>query len=135
MKKSKKIKNQRRTQPRKFNIESVNGIELAHTTITMDETLSDEHEKHIGKLSEIADRKYGSQGRGSFLIVSESHPNQAVYIPVPDLLECIRQLIPEALNRVRDVVNQYDPKEQFVVINVFNRKRIAITTELLRLTV
>ncbi|MGA7877351.1 MAG: hypothetical protein WCA08_16955 [Desulfoferrobacter sp.] len=132
MKKSKRVKEKKQTQPRKFIIESINGIEFAHVAIAPGEVLSDKHEKHVEKLSKIASRQYALEGRGGFLTVSEANPNEAFYLPTPELLECIRQLIPEGLNKVQDIVDQYDPQKQFLVINVFDRKRIAVTSELLR---
>jgi hypothetical protein len=132
MKKTKKEKNRKQIPVRKFNIETINGIEIAHASITKDEIISDENALHIEKLSDIATRRFHVDGRGSFLIVTESSPNQAVYLSTNDLLKCINQLIPEALSKVNEVVSQYDPQEQFVVINVFNNRRVAITTEIMR---
>ncbi len=66
------------------------------------------------------------------MIVSEVNSNQAVYLSAKRLFESIEQLIPEALNRVQKTVDEYKPHNQFIAINVFSRKRIAITVEGLR---
>ena len=42
-------------------------------------------------------------------------------------------MIPEATNFVQKIVKDYNPQEQFIVVNVVNRKRIAITRDALRL--
>jgi hypothetical protein len=89
--------------------------------------------QHISNLTEIAIRQFHRVGRGSFLIVFEINPNESVYLPVEKILDGIKQLIPEALNYVQKVMNDYDPQKQFVVINVFNRTRIAITRDALRI--
>ena len=66
------------------------------------------------------------------MVVSEVNSNQAVYVSAKMLFESIKQLIPEALNKVQKTVDEYKPQNQFIVINVFSRKRIAITIEDLR---
>ncbi len=132
MKKPKTRTKKKTTSTREFKIESVNGIEIAHTTTSSQEKLSGAQLQHILTLSEIATRQYEAEGRGGFLIVSEVNTNQAVYVSAKMLFESIKQLIPEALNKVQKTVDEYKPENQFVVINVFNRKRIAITIEGLR---
>jgi hypothetical protein len=70
-------------------------------------------------LSKIAIRQFRIEGRGSFLIISEANPLQGVYLATQKLLDCIKQIIPEASNYVQNIMNDYDSQEQFVVINVF----------------
>jgi hypothetical protein len=129
MKNSRKRKKKKSFSARKFNIESVSGIEIAYTTTSAHDKLSDTHMQHIIKLSDMAAFQFEQEGRGGFLIVSEVSPNQTVYVASQILFDSISQLIPEALNKVQNIVNEYDPQKEFVVINVFNRKRIAITIE------
>ncbi len=116
-----------------FVIESVNGIEIAYAIRAFEDIVTEKSIKHIGNLSKIAMRQFDREGRGSFLIISEANPNEGLYLPAEKLLDCIEQVIPEALNYVKKIVKDYNPQEQFVVINVFNRKRIAITRDALRL--
>ena len=66
-------------------------------------------------------------------MVSESDPRAAAYLPLPKLTECIEVLIPEAANEVESAVKGYDPSNQFVMVNVVNRRRIAITIDSKRL--
>jgi hypothetical protein len=133
MRKSKRRTKEKTTLSREFTVESVNGIEIAHTTISTDEKLSGAHLQQILKLSEIATRQFEAEGRGGFLVLSEVNSNQAVYVSAKELFESIKQLIPEALDKVEKTVDEYTPQSQFVVINIVNRKRIAITIESLRL--
>ena len=86
-------------------------------------------------MSEIAIRKFNSEGRGSFLIISDASPDKTVYLPITKILECIQQAIPEALNTVQNTMNDYNPQKQFVMITVLNRTRIAITIDALRFTI
>jgi len=114
-------------------IEAVNGIEIAYANRAFEDIVTEKSIQHISNLSKIAIRQFHREGPGSFLIISEFNPDEGVYLPAEKILDCIKQLIPEALNYVQKIVNDYDPQEQFVVINVFNRKRIAIAREALRL--
>lgn len=120
------------TQCREFKVESVNGIEIVHTTTSKREKLSDTHLQHILKLSEIATRQFETEGCGGFLVVSEVNPKQAIYVSAKMLFESINQLIPEVFNKVQKTVDEYNPQNEFIVINIFDRKRIAITIEGLR---
>ncbi len=94
MKKSKRRTKKKTTPSREFKVESVNGIEIAHTTTSTQEKLSDAHLQNILRLSEIATRQFETEGRGGFLVVSEVNPNQAVYISAKILFESINKLIP-----------------------------------------
>jgi len=132
MKKPKTRTKNKVTSSREFKVESVNGVEIAHTTTSTQEKLSAAHLQHIVKLSKIATRQFETEGRGGFLVVSEVNSNQAVYVSAKILFESIKQLIPEALYKVQKTVDEYKPQNQFIVINIFNRKRIAITIESLR---
>jgi hypothetical protein len=134
----KKIKQKRRLKAlelseTQFVIEAVNGIEIAYANRVFEDILTEKSIQHISDLSKIAIRQFHRDGRGGFLIVSEVNPNESVYLPAQKVLECIKQVIPEALDYVQKIMNDYDPQEQFVVINVFDRKRIAITRDALRL--
>ena len=114
-------------------IEAVNGIEIAYANRAFEDIVTEKSIQHISNLSKIAIRQFRREGPGSFLIISEFNPDEGVYLPAKKIIDCIKQLIPEALNYVQKIVDNYDPQEQFVVINVFNRKRIAIAKEALRL--
>jgi hypothetical protein len=116
-----------------FVIEAMNGIEIAYANRAFEDIVTEKSIQHISNLSKIAIRQFHKEGPGSFLIVSEVNPDECVYLPGEKLFDCIKQAIPEALNYVQKTVNDYDPQEQFVVVNVFNRKRIAITRDALRL--
>ena len=117
-----------------FVIETVNGIEIAYANRASEDIVTEKSIQHIGNLSKIAIDQFNREGQGSFLIISEANPNAGVYMASEKLFECIKQVIPEALNYVRKIVNEYDPQEEFIVINVFSRKRIAITRDALRFT-
>ena len=116
----------------KFVIETVNGIELAYANRTFEDIVTEKSIQHIENLSKIAIDQFTREGRGSFLVISEANPNEGVYLTSEKLFECIKQVIPEALNYVRKTVNEYDPQEEFIVINVFSNKRIAISRDALR---
>jgi hypothetical protein len=115
-----------------FVIEAVDGIEIAYASRALDDIVTEKSTQQITNLSRIAARQFRREGRGSFLIISEANPNEAVYLGAQKLTDCIEQVIPEALNHVRKIINDYNPQEQFVVINVLSKKRIAITTDVLR---
>ena len=129
MKSSRKRNKKQSFSARQFKIESVNGIEIASTTASADDKLTDTLMEQIIKLSDMAACQFEQEGRGGFLTVSEVSPNQTVYVASQILFDSINQLVPSALNKVQSIINEYDPKNQFVVINIFNRKRIAITIE------
>ena len=116
----------------KFIIENVNGIEIAYGNRAFDDIVTEKSIQHIENLSKIAIDQFNREGRGSFLIISEVNSNEGAYLTSEKLFECIKQVIPEALNYVRKTVNEYDPREEFVVINVFSHKRIAISRDALR---
>jgi len=116
-----------------FVIEAVNGIEIAYANRAFENIVTEKSIQDISNLSKIAIRQFHKEGPGSFLIISEVNPNEGVYLSGEKLFDCIKNVIPEALNYVQKTVSDYDPQEQFVVINVFNRKRIAITRDALRL--
>lgn len=122
-----------KTSENQFVIEAVNGIEIAHAIRAFEDIVMEKSIKHIYRLSKTAIRQFDSEGRGSFLTITEANPNEGVYLPAEKLIDCIGQVIPEALDYVKEIVDDYDPQEQFVVINVFDRKRIAITIDALRL--
>ncbi|MDZ7582105.1 MAG: PAS domain S-box protein [Deltaproteobacteria bacterium] len=88
--------------------------------------------QNIANLSNIAIRQFHKEGVGSFLIISEVNQNKCVYLAAEKLFDCLKNVIPEAINFVQKIVKEYDPLEQFVVVNVVNRKRIAITRDALR---
>ncbi len=137
-KREKRIKQKQRfkaleASENQYVIEAVNGIEIAYANRAFEDIVTEKSIQHISDLSKIAIRQFHREGPGSFLIISEVNPNEGVYFPAEKILDCIKQLIPEALNYVQKIVNDYDPQEQFVVINVFNRKHIAIAREALRL--
>jgi hypothetical protein len=115
-----------------FVIEAVDGIEIAYANRAFDDIVTEKSTQHITNLSRIAARQFRREGRGSFLIISEANPNEAVYLAAQKLSDCIEQVIPEALSHVQKTINDYNPQEQFVVINVLSQKRIAITTDVLR---
>jgi len=115
-----------------FEIEMVNGIEIARAGRNADNELPKEGNRYITELSNMAARRFAAEGRGSFLVVHESDPRAAVYLPMAKLAECIDVLIPEALDSVESAVANYDPKKQFVMVNVFSRRRIAITIDAIR---
>ena len=117
---------------KKFEIKAVDGIEIAYANRTTEDKISGKDVEYIRRLSEMAVHQFNIQERGSFIIISEANPNEVVYLSAAKLIECIKQVIPEALNAVQRTLNDYDPQKQFVMVNVFNRKRIAITTEALR---
>jgi hypothetical protein len=116
-----------------FVVEAVNGIEIAYANRAFDDIVTEKSSQHITDLSRIAIRQFQREGLGSFLIIYEANPNEAVYLPAQKLSDCMEQVIPEALNYVQKILDDYNPQEQFVVVNVFNHKRIAITIDALRL--
>jgi hypothetical protein len=120
-----------RWQP-SFEIEKVNDIEIARATRNADDELPKDGNRRITALSDMAVRRFAADGRGSFLVVSESDPRAAVYLPMAKLAECIDALIPEASNAVESAVANFDPKKQFVMVNIFSRRRIAITIDGIR---
>jgi hypothetical protein len=120
-----------RWQP-SFEIQKVDDIEIAVATRNADDEVPKEGNRNITALSEMAARRFAADGRGSFVVVSESAPKAAVYLPMSKLAECIDALIPEASSAVKSAVANYDPNTQFVMINVFNRRRIAITIDGMR---
>ena len=137
-KREKRIKHKQRLKAleaseNQYVIEAVNGIEIAYANRAFEDIVTEKSIQHISNLSKIAIRQFRREGPGSFLIISEFNPDEGVYLPAKKIIDCIKQLIPEALNYVQKIVDNYDPQEQFVVINVFNRKRIAIAKEALRL--
>jgi hypothetical protein len=130
------IKRVRRTDQQQhgpFTIGEVSGIEIATAMRNADDLVPDGGHDQIAALSEIASRRFAEDGRGAFLVVSESHPRAAAYLPLPKLAECIVALIPEAANEVESAVKGYDPSKQFVMVNVVSRSRIAITIDSKRL--
>jgi hypothetical protein len=130
-----KIKHIRRTgqQPHgPFTIREVSGIEIATARRNAGDLVPDGGHDHIAALSEIASRRFAEDGRGAFLVVSESDPRAAAYLPLPKLAECIEALIPEAATEVKSAVKGYDPSYQFVMVNVVSRSRIAITIDSMR---
>jgi hypothetical protein len=130
-----KIKHTRGTgqQPHgPFTIREVSGIEIATARRNAGDLVPDGGLEQIAVLSEIASRRFAEDGRGAFLVVSESDPRAAAYLPLPKLAECIEVLIPEAANEVESAVKGYDPSSQFVMVNVVNRRRIAITIDSMR---
>jgi len=136
-KREKRIKEKRRLKAleaseNKFVIETVNGIEIAYADRASEDIVTGKSIQHIENLSKIAIDQFNREGRGSFLIIYEANPNEGVYLTSEKLFECIKQVIPEALNYVRKTVNEYDPQEEFIVINVFSHKRIAISRDALR---
>jgi len=118
-----------------FVIKMVNGIEVAYATRTAEDIVSEKGIKDICTLSEIAIRQFEREGRGSFLIISDTSPDRTAYLPTTKIIECIQQVIPEALNTVQNTLNDYNPQKQFVMIVVYNRTRIAITIDTLRFTI
>ncbi len=138
-KREKKIKEKQRLKAleaseNKFVIKTVNNIEIAYSTRISEDIVTEKSIQQIENLSKIAIDKFNGEGRGSFLIVSEVNPNEAVYLSSKKLFESIKHLIPEALHHVRKMVNEYDPQGEFLVINVFSDKRIAISRDALRLS-
>ena len=137
-KREKKIKEKQRLKAleaseNKFDIETVNGIEIAYSNRVFEDIVTEKSIQHVESLSKIAFDQFNREGRGSFLIVFEANPNECVYLTSENLFESITHLIPEALHHVRKIVDEYDPQEEFVVINVFSDKRIAISRDALRL--
>jgi hypothetical protein len=137
-KREKKIKEKQRLKAleaseNKFFIKIVNGIEIAYSKRISEDIVTEKSIQQTEHLSKIAIDKFNGEGRGSFLIVSEANPNEAVYLRSKKLFESIKNLIPEALHYVRKVVDEYDPHGEFLVINVFSDKRIAISRDALRL--
>ena len=118
-----------------FVIKTVNGIEVAYATRTAEDTVSEKGAQDICRLSKIAIRQFDSEGRGSLLTISDANPDETVYLPTTKLLDCIQQVIPEALSTVKNTMNDYNPQKQFVMIIVPNRTRIAITVDALRFTI
>ena len=116
-----------------FTIREVSGIEIATARRNAGDLVPDGGHEQIAVLSEIASRRFAEDGRGAFLVVSESDPRAAVYLPLARLAECIVELIPEAANEVESTVKGYDPSRQFVMVNVVSRSRIAITIDSRRL--
>ena len=116
----------------KYVINAVNGIEIAYANRSFEEIVTEKSIQEICNLSKIAIRQFHREGPGSFLIISEVNPNEGVYLSAEKLLNCIINVIPEATNFVQKIVKDYNPQEQFLVVNVVNRKRIAITRDALR---
>ncbi len=136
--KSKKLKRRRQnsaSSETSFVIKMVNGIEVAYTTRTAEDVVSEKGTQDICRLSEIAIRQFDREGRGSFLIISDASQDETTYLPATKILECIKQVIPEALNTVQNTMTDYNPQKQFVMIVVFSRTRIAITVDALRFTI
>lgn len=136
-KREKKIKEKQRLKAleaseNKFVIEIINGIEIAYANRASEDIVAEKSIQQIEKLSKITIDQFNREGRGSFLIIFEANPNEVVYLKSEKLFECIKQVIPEALNYVRKIVNEYDPQEEFIVINVFSHKRIAVSRDALR---
>ena len=117
----------------KYVIEAVNGIEIAYANRSFEDITTEKRIKDICNLSKIAISQFHIEGPGSFLIISEVNPNEGVYLSAEQLLNCIKNVIPEATNFVQKIVKDYNPQEQFIVVNVVNRKRIAITRDALRI--
>lgn len=116
----------------KYHIEAINGIEIAYLHRTIEDIVTETKIQDLRNLSKIAIHQYNEQGRGGFLIISENNPNEAVYFNSEMLLNSIKNAIPEALDYVRKILNEYNAEEEFTVINVLNRKRIVITRDALR---
>ena len=110
------------------------GIEIAFSNRAYGDIVKEKSIQHVENLSKIAFDQLNREGRGSFLIVSEVNPNEGVYLTSEKLFEGIKHVIPEALYHVMKIVNEYDPQEEFLVINVFSDKRIAISRDALRLS-
>ncbi len=117
----------------RYVIEAVNGIEIAYAIRSFQDIVTERSIQDICNLSKIAIRQFHKEGVGSFLIISEVNQNECVYFAAAKLLDCLKNVIPEAVNFIQKIVQDYDPLEQFVVVNVVNRKRIAITRDALRL--
>ena len=117
----------------KYVIEAVNGLEIAYANRSFEDIVTEKSIQDICNLSKIAIRQFHREGPGSFLIISEVNPNEGVYLSAEKLFDCINNVIPEAINFVQEIVKEYDPQEQFIVVNVVNRKRITITRDALRL--
>jgi hypothetical protein len=115
-----------------FVIETANGIEIARAYRTVEDRVSAEGAQDLVGLSELALRQFAKDGRGGFLMIFDVKPNEAVYLEASRLGECIKELVPEATKAVTTVMNDYDPQKQFVMVNVFSRRRIAITIDALR---
>ena len=77
----------------KFVIETVNGIEIAYSKRISEDIVTEKSIQQIENLSKIAIDKFNGEGRGSFLIVSEANPNEAVYLSSKKLFECIKQSV------------------------------------------
>jgi len=116
----------------KYVIEAVNGIEIAYANRSFEDIVTEKSFQEICNLSKIAIRQFHREGSGGFLIISEVNANEGVYLSAEKLLNCIKNVIPEATNFVQKIVKDYNPQEQFIVVNVVNRKRIAITRDALR---
>ena len=116
----------------KYVIEAVNGIEIAYANRSFEDIVTEKSIQEICDLSKIAIRQFHREGPGGFLIISEVNANEGVYLSAEKLLNCIKNVIPEATNFVQKIVKDYNPMEQFIVVNVVNRKRIAITRDALR---
>lgn len=134
----KKIKEKQRLKAldaseNKFVIETVKGIEIAFSNRAFEDIVTEKSIQHVEDLSKIAFDQFNREGRGGFLIISEANPNEGVYLKSEILLESIKHVIPEASHHVQQIVDEYDPQEEFVVINVFSDKRIAISRDALRL--
>jgi hypothetical protein len=117
----------------KYVIEAVNGIEIAYANRSLEDIVTEKNIKDICNLSKIAIRQFHREGSGGFLIISKINANDGVYLSAETLLNCVKNEIPEAENFVQKIVKDYNPQEQFIVVNVVNRKRIAITRDALRL--
>jgi hypothetical protein len=81
-------------------IESVNGIEIAYADRAFENIFTEESIQHVSNFSKIAIRQFHKEGPGSFLIISEVNPKEGVYLPGEKLFDCIKNVIPEALNYV-----------------------------------
>jgi len=138
-KREKIIKRKRRireleSSERKFAIESVNGTEIAYTNRETKDIVTEESIQHIENLSKIAIEQLSIKGRGAFLLLYQTNPNNLVYLKSDEIFKSIKKIIPEAFNYVCKIIHEYDPYKEFIVINIFNYNRIAIAKDALRIS-
>ncbi len=108
-------------------IEAVNGIEIAYANRSPDSFSTKGVIEKMSDISKMAADQFNKQGRGGVVTISRINPNEGVYLSSEILFECIENMIPGALNSVKKTVTEYDPRDEFLMINIFSDKRIGIT--------
>ena len=131
MKKSKKLKTHNKRSiytDRRKNMESEkvgNGVHVIHKVISKRDKLSDNNVQKILKNSDVSTEYFEQYGRGGHLTIIIDLLKCAGYCSADFLFDDVARFLPEALPKVQDVINNYNPDKEYVNVLLL-KKAMAI---------